>query len=236
MPAGEPTQNTGDGGSGSRRGARKAGKPKISPRAALHRAYRLRNWAHPFKVRLARIGSRDTSLAANRRRKSILEQGIAKWRSVRSELKRLASDAHKGGDERVTAMIWDLIHRGDDLAARWKTELGAVKDVIAVEGSQEAIDNANRKLEVARGTIAAEQAFIKTAFGFGDIGSGGMNAWTAAGGAMGLTAAGGNVNITINSLHPGDAKTKAAIGKAVVGAVGNQGSRKKPRQTIGGRR
>ncbi|MEI6446481.1 MAG: hypothetical protein WCO96_01220 [Actinomycetes bacterium] len=236
MPAGEPTQNTGDGASGGRRGARRAGAPKVSPRAALHRAYRLRNWAHPFKVRLARIGSRDTSLAANRRRKSILEQGIAKWRSVRSELKRLASDAHKGGDERVTSMIWDLIHRGDELAARWKTELGAVKDVIAVEGSQEAIDNANRKLEVARSTIAAEQAFLKTAFGFGDIGSGGMNAWTAAGGAMGLSAAGGNVNIMINSLHPGDAKTKAAIGKAVVGAVGNQGSRKRPRQTVGGRR
>jgi hypothetical protein len=233
MPLADPSPTK----SGSKSKAKPKAKAKVTPQEALHRAYKLRNWAHPYKVRLARIGSRDNSLAANRRRKSILDQGIAKWKSVRPELKRLAADAHRGGDERILGLIWDLIHDGDALVAKWKTELGAVKDMIAVKGSQDVIDNANRRLQIAQDTIRAEESFLKTAFGFGDIGTGGPNAYTAAGGVMGnVTQAGGNVNITINSLHPGDAKTKAAIGRAVVAAVGNQGSRKKPRANVGGRR
>lgn len=217
---------------------KKAGKTtaKVTPAQALHRAMKLRHWYHPTEVRLSKISVNDHTLAADRRRKTILEQGVAKWKSVRSELKQLAGDAHRGGDAEISGRIWDLIHTGDGKVAGWKLKLGVVKDAIAVESSQEAIDNANRKLQVNQDTLKSEDAFLRTAFGFGDIGTGGMNAFLAGGGVatQGNSRAGGNVQITINSLHPGDAKTKQNIASAVATAFSGQGSRLSSSAKVGG--
>jgi hypothetical protein len=234
MPSFE-TPSTPSQATGSKGRKPKAGGVKVTPEQALHAAFKLRHWAHPYSVRLARISVNDHTLAANRRRKSILTEGISQWKGVRSQMKALANDAHKGGDAEIFGQIWDLIHAGDAKVAKWKLKLSAVNDTIAVTSSQEAIDNANRRLSIAQNTIKSEEAFLKTAFGFGDIGTGAGNAFLAAGGAPtnGNQRAGGNVQITINSLHPGDSKTKDAIGKAVTSAFSLQGSRKSSRTLLG---
>lgn len=215
--------------------AKKKAKPTVTPEQAMRRAAKLRHWAHPFDVRLSKISVNDHTLAADRRRKSILEQGVAKWRSVRGELKKLAGDASRGGDAEISGRIWDIIHRGDQKAAAWKAKLAIVTDAVKIQSSQDAIDNANRKLAIAQSDLKAEDAFLRAAFGFGDIGVGAANGYLAAGGAAtaGNSVAGGNVNIVINSLHPGDASTKMAIGKAVTASFVNQGGRKRARTKIG---
>jgi len=225
-----PTQST-----AAKPKRKKASGVKVTPEEALHAAFKLRHWAHPYSVRLARISVNDHTLAANRRRKSILSEGISKWKGVRSEMKTLANDAHKGGDAEIFGQIWDLIHDGDAKVAKWKQKLAAVNDTIAIASSQEAIDNANRRLSIAQNTIKSEESFLRAAFGFGDIGTGGTNAFLAAGGAPtnGNQVAGGNVNITINTLHPGDSKTKAAIGAIVTNSFTSQGSRKVSRTVMG---
>ena len=230
MPSALPSFTAGGGGVSQNTSRaskkRKAGAPKVTPEEALHEAFKLRHWAHPYRVRLARISIHDHSLAANRRRKMILTSGISVWKGTRSELKRLANDAHKGGDAEIFGQIWDIIHDGDAMVAKWKAKLAAVQDSISIASSQEAIDNANRKLAIAQDTAASETAFLRAALGFGDIGTGGINALQAAGGAPNKLSntKGGNVHITINSLHPGDAKTKKAIASAVTTALGMQGS------------
>lgn len=225
---GTPTQNTSQP-------HKKADKPQITAMQAMTRAAKLRHWANPYDVRLARISIHDHTVAADRRRKNILEQGVARWRSVRSELKRLANDAQRAGDAEIASRIWDIIHRGDSKVAGWKVKLATLKDSLAIATSQEAIDNANRKVQIAQDNLKAEDAFLRAAFGFGDIGTGGINGIVAAGGAItkGTAVQGGNVNIQIQSLHPGDSKTKAAIGHAVTAAFVNQGARRKSRTKIG---
>lgn len=214
---------------------KKVAKKQVTAVQAMARANKLRHWAHPFDVRLSKISVNDHTLAAERRRKAILEQAVAKWKSVRSELKKLAADAHRDGDAEISGRIWDLIHRGDDKVAKWKIKLSIVADAVKIQSSQDAIDNANRRVAIAQSDLKAEDAFLRAAFGFGDIGSGAANGYLAAGGPgmAGNTAAGGNVNIVINSLHPGDAATKRAIGKAVTASFINQGARKRARVKIG---
>ena len=226
MPDFTESQNTSPRSSSA---ARKA----MAPRDALVGALKLRGWATPFEARLARISIHDQSLSANRRRRSILDGALGKWKSVRGDLRKYAIAAQDGGDLDIAGQISEMIVRGDEKAARWKVKLAAVNDAVSVASSQNAIDNQNRKLQIAQDTIKSEESFLRAAFGFGDIGSGGRNAWLAAGGAGMVSSAGGNVNITIQSLHPGDAKTKKAIGSAVTTALGNQGAVRRAKTVVG---
>jgi hypothetical protein len=226
-----PAQNT---STTNRRAAARKKKAGLTPAQAWARASKLKNWWAPYESRLRRISIHDHSLSAERNRQTIITEGLGRWKSLRSELKNLANDAHKGGDADIFGRIWDIIHAGDQQYNTWNARLPAIKDTIKRGSSQDAIDNANRALSTAQATLATEQSFFRAAFGFGDIGTGAQNAFVAAGGPnVGMTnIAGGGVNITINSLHPADSKTKKAIGAAVTGALGLQGARSTVRSQV----
>ena len=229
-----PAQNTSGGHHST---AKKKGHTGLTPAQALNQAMKKnrRDWWVPFESRLRKISIHNHTLAAERQRKTIMEQGVAAWKSLRPQMVKYANDAHKGGDGEIFGRIWDLIHKGDAKTNEWKQKLPAVKDSIALQGSQDAIDNANKRTEIVQSNLNAESAFLRTAFGFGDIGSGGSNAYLAAGGpaTSGNQRMGGNVHITINSLHPGDSKTKAQIAGFVTGALASQGSRRTSQKRVG---
>lgn len=96
---------------------------------------------------------------------------------------------------------------------------------------QAQLDQANVRATVAQRTAGLSEAFIRTAFGSGDIGRGGSYAWTAAGGSG--AAFGPGMSITINTLHPGDSQTLAAIADAATAGMGQQGFVTSPRAVSG---
>lgn len=74
-------------------------------------------------------------------------------------------------------------------------------------------DQANRRAEVAQAGQAAADQFIRTALSPGDISQvGARSAWQAVG---------GSVNVTIQTLAPGDPTTLQAIQQAVARALGS---------------
>ena len=224
-----PAQNT----STARRQA-KTKKAGMSPAQAWARARKLKNWWVPYESRLRKISIHDHSLAAERQRQAIITEALGRWKSLRGEIKSLANDAHKGGNADIFGRIWDIVHAGDQQYNKWNASLPAIRDAIAMKSAENTVDSTSEQLRIAQQTAAAETAFLRTAFGFGDIGTGGLNAMVAAGGApVGmLNQRGGNVNITINSLHPGDSKTKKAISSAVTSALGMQGARRTVRSSV----
>lgn len=71
-------------------------------------------------------------------------------------------------------------------------------------------DQAAQRAGIAEaGQLAADQ-FIRTALGPGDLSQGGLTAWQAAGGTL---------NVTVQSLHPGDPNTLRAIVEAIARAA-----------------
>lgn len=93
---------------------------------------------------------------------------------------------------------------------------------------QAQLDQANERARVATRGQGLSDAFIRSAFDVGDIGSGGPTAWQAAGGRFAP-----GVHVTINTLHPGDSQTLAAIADAATQGLGQQGFVTSPRAVSG---
>jgi hypothetical protein len=90
---------------------------------------------------------------------------------------------------------------------------------------QARIDQLSSQLQVARTESAINAGFAQVAGGPGDIGTGGWNSGRA-GGSSGP-------NITIQTLHPGDPATLAAVANAATSGMGNQGYRSSSVQRTG---
>lgn len=93
---------------------------------------------------------------------------------------------------------------------------------------QAQLDQANERARVATRGQGLSDAFIRAAFDVGDIGNGAPTAWQAAGGRFAP-----GVHVTINTLHPGDSQTLAAIADAATQGLGQQGFVTSPRAVSG---
>ena len=93
---------------------------------------------------------------------------------------------------------------------------------------QAQLDQANERARVATRGQGLSDAFIRSAFDVGDIGSGAPTAWQAAGGRFAP-----GVHVTINTLHPGDSQTLAAVADAATQGLGQQGFVTSPRAVSG---
>ena len=210
---------------------------KKSPDVLLVQATKVSHWHNAFDRKLGELSNRLWSQGIDphskkgaARRISLLQQAIAAWPKNRAELLRLLREANDEGHHATAVSIRDFVHKGDYKQIEYKANLNQAK----------ARANAPTSVAPSVPTISAaqlsEEAFIRAAFAPGDIGSGGLNAFLAAGGVpTGLNSVAGSnqVNITIQSLHPGDSSTKAAIASTVVSALSNQPSRQTSRSTVG---
>ena len=198
-----------------------------------------------FAEAKARVDEADTRMWARgidpnsakgaKERMRRINSALSTHKSVRGKLHGLARQAAKQGlhstVSRILSMIRTLDHDAMELEAQRNEARAQSKD--STVDTQALLDETNRRLSNSQNKAAAEGAFIRAAFTAGDIGAGGRNAWAAAGGqgAGSRVMGGANVNVTINSLTPGDSKTQSVIAKTVVKAVGGQGSTRRPRAT-----
>ena len=81
---------------------------------------------------------------------------------------------------------------------------------------QAAIDQANERARVAARGQAISDSFLRTLFGSGSI-----------------DPASGSINVTFNTLHPGDPAIQGEIASWVVGALGGQGSVPRSAYSVG---
>jgi len=216
--------------------ASKTAKPKTpkhkSPDHILAAAQKLAGWSHKYDEKLSKLsnslwakGIDPNSPAGLSQKSSVLSEAAAAWPKVRGALATLAKQANDGDHHATLVKIHDYIHRGDLKQLEYKAHLGQAKSKINAS-------NPVPKAPSISGAQLSEEAFIRAAFGTGDIGSGGMNAWLAAGGVptgMNAVAGSNSVNINIQSLHPGDGQTKAAIANAVVASLQSQSKVYRPR-------
>lgn len=104
----------------------------------------------------------------------------------------------------ITQAANDLKSARDNLTSA----LAPTQDESAIlKQTQDKLDVANRNAEIANKALAVFG-------GSGDIASGGPNAYSAAG---------GGVNVTVNTLHPGDPSTLSAIAGAATAGINAQG-------------
>lgn len=99
--------------------------------------------------------------------------------------------------------------------------------------TQAQLDQANRKLSVARTSQRIAEAFATVAGRGGDMGFGGYSGRNAAGASPNGPYGGGGPTFIINTLHPGDPATLTAIGDAATSGMGYQGYISNPRLTTG---
>lgn len=234
----------GRGQSSSGSGARPKDKRPGQILAAAQKVYRR------FTDAKARADDADTRLWARgidpntpkgaRERERLLESARGEWQKTRPALAAAARDAARHNYGGTANRIVSMIHSGDRAALELKAQLNEAKANRPQDGPDPSalLEQTNRRLAAAQAARQADDTFIRAAFTAGDIGAGGMNAYAAAGGlGAGAQVQGGSVvRVTINSLHPGDAKTKSDIARVVTTALGGQGKRGRSRSSTGGRR
>jgi hypothetical protein len=213
-------------------------KGKNSPDSILTAATKLAQWSHRFDEQLSTSsnslwakGIDPNSPKGLAQKTAILTAAISAWPKVRAALAALAAQAHHEGHHATVVKIHDYIHRGDLKQLEYRAHLQQAK-------ARGKATTPAAKVPAISASQLSEEAFIRAAFGPGDIGSGGLNAWLAAGGApngMNQVKGSNSVNITIQTLHPGDGQTKSAIAQTVVAAFHGQGTKQKARQTVGGK-
>lgn len=96
---------------------------------------------------------------------------------------------------------------------------GAAADTGITPDAQAQLDQANAQTAAAQAALTADEQFIKTALGPGDIGSKADSAWQAAGGVL---------HLTIQSLTPDGPGTLQKIADAVAQAMNIQGGVQNP--------
>lgn len=183
----------------------------------------------------ATIDFNNRSITRLWRRRAALKDALARAkRAKRPDVAKQITDEIKDVDSQVTAMAAanvrlrrSRISAPTNAEAQAGTSSGGGTD----PDLQAQLDQANVRATVAQRTAGLSEAFIRTAFGSGDIGRGGSYAWTAAGGSG--AAFGPGMSITINTLHPGDSQTLAAIADAATAGMGQQGFITSPRAVSG---
>ena len=207
-----------------------------SPDQILAAAVKLAQWSHTYDEKLTKLsnslwtkGIDPNSPAGLSQKSSVLSQAVAAWPKIRAALAALARQANAAEHYATTIKICDYVHRGDLKQLEYRAHFGQAK-------SRMNSSNPVPKAPSISGAQMSEEAFIRAAFAPGDIGSGGLNAFLAAGGVpTGLNSVAGSnsVNITIQSLHPGDGQTKAAIAQSVVASLQSQSKKPRVRTTVG---
>lgn len=182
----------------------------------------------------ATIDFNNRSITRLWRRRAALKDALARAkRAKRPDVAKRITDEIKDVDSQVTAMAAANVRLR---RSRISAPTNAESQAGATGGGdnpdlQAQLDQANVRATVAQRTAGLSEAFIRTAFGSGDIGRGGSYAWTAAGGSG--AAFGPGMSITINTLHPGDSQTLAAIADAATAGMGQQGFVTSPRAVSG---
>jgi hypothetical protein len=144
--------------------------------------------------------------------------------SYLTKLLRMYKSASSVGSRANKAKLAGMIAQteGDILEARAAQFAGgdtATKDA--------QIEQLNAQLQSAKNAAAINAVFAQTAGGF--MNSGGF---VASGGPTRYGRAAGSQTFVIQTLHPGDPNTLAAIGNAAVAGIGYQGYTSSPRATI----
>ena len=182
----------------------------------------------------ARIDFDIKSIGRLEARKKRLREALRRTRPGSAERRAIQAEI-KDVDRDILGFRADMVRqRKAILTAPTNAELQAGGDGTGGGGSadlQAQLDQANTRATVAQRSANLSEAFIRSAFGSGDIGSGGSYAWTAAGGAGAAFNPG--MSITINTLHPGDPQTLQAIGAAATAGMGLQGFTTSPRSVSG---
>ena len=184
----------------------------------------------------ATIDFNNRSITRLWRRRAALKDALARAKRLRSrpDVAKQITDEIKDVDSQVTAMAAANVRlRRSRISAPTNAEAqaGATGGGGDNPDLQAQLDQANVRATVAQRTAGLNEAFIRTAFGSGDIGRGGSYAWTAAGGSGAAFQPG--MSITINTLHPGDSQTLAAIADAATAGMGQQGFVTSPRAVSG---
>ena len=184
----------------------------------------------------ATIDFNNRSITRLWQRRAALKDALARAkRAKRPDVAKRISDELKDVDSQVTTLAAANVRLR---RARISAPTNAESQAGTSSGGggtdpdlQAQLDQANVRATVAQRTAGLSEAFIRTAFGSGDIGRGGSYAWTAAGGSG--AAFGPGMSITINTLHPGDSQTLAAIADAATAGMGQQGFVTSPRAVSG---
>ena len=172
---------------------------------------------------VSRLYARRKALTAALARASRLRRPLSERRQIGAEIRDV-------DDQILGLRAANIRLEGQKAALKSEPPAGDL-DVGISADAQAMIDQANVRATVAQRAANLSEAFIRTAFGSGDIGSGGQWAWTSAGGSG--AAFGPGMSITINTLHPGDSQTLAAIANAATAGMGQQGFVTSPRAASG---
>ena len=183
----------------------------------------------------ATIDFNNRSITRLWQRRAALKDALARAkRAKRPDVAKRISDEIKDVDSQVTTFAAANVRlRRARISAPTNAEAqaGTTSGGGTDPDLQAQLDQANVRATVAQRTAGLSEAFIRTAFGSGDIGRGGSYAWTAAGGSGAAFQPG--MSITINTLHPGDSQTLAAIADAATAGMGQQGFVTSPRAVSG---
>lgn len=173
---------------------------------------------------VSRLYARRKALTAALARASRLRRPLSERRQIGAEIRDV--------DDQILGLRAANVRLEGQKAALKKSEppAGDLDGGISAD-AQAMIDQESTRRTVAERAAGLSEAFIRTAFGSGDIGSGGQWAWTSAGGSG--RAFGPGMNITINTLHPGDPQTLSAIAAAATAGMGQQGFVGSPREASG---
>jgi hypothetical protein len=239
-PASPDSAGRSSGGGSSKPKDKRPGQILAEGNKLMQRFTDAKAKADDADTRLWARGVDPNSAKGMRERQRMLETAHGLWKPTRSALRTLARKAAAAGLGSTANRLISLIHSGDQADLELRAQINEAKAGSKTDSSDPSalLDQTNRRLATAQATAQADDAFIRAAFTAGDIGAGGRDAYSAAGGlGAGARVGGGSiVNVTINTLHPGDARTKSDIARVVTTAVGGQGNQRRPRQKVGGRR
>jgi hypothetical protein len=133
-----------------------------------------------------------------------------------------AEPAARGGDETIKSLAEAVKNARQNLESLAPGSTGSNEN----QDLQAQIDQANQRAQNAEQTAQVANRALEVFGGSGDIGSGGANA---------ARAAAGQPQVVQNNymLHPSDPQVLDTIGRAAVGGIGYQGSRRAIRIPVG---
>lgn len=155
------------------------------------------------KAKAGKPGAKKALAAKYRIKIRAITLEMSEMRGVIAEVNaRLAEIGEAVAEERYDA-AYDAAHEGDDSSSATDSAAGA--DLSADQQAQ--IDQANQRATTAERGSAISASFVRTLFQSGSI-----------------DPQSGGINVTINTLHPGDPAIQGEVARWVVGALGGQGS------------